>query len=172
MADRIGSAAPRAAVADVLASHQMPDLADSRSLLLLWLAGPYLPVDGRPEWLATEPRRLIAETNRLLHDDGGVRVAEQVAKELEHHLGVAPQHVKSWLLAQPVQAIEGLLVVTSGAPGDVAERALCATGRAMTVEELARWTRSSGRPSGGANGTDGLWALLRRDRRFVEIRAD
>lgn len=166
VADRLGVAAPVAAVDAFLTSSDLAPPPDSRSLLLVWLAGPYLPVGERPGWLATDPAALVAETNRLLHEDGGVREPELVAKELEA-FGVAPEHVQAWLTVQPARVLDGLLVATSGAPLDVAERALSAAGHAMTVEELSAWARV---PVG--QGAGELWTLLRRDRRFVRVGPD
>lgn len=166
VAERLGVAAPVAAVEELLTSLHLPPLPDSRSLLVLWRAGPYRPVPERPGWLATEPATLVAETTRLLHEDGGVREAEHVAKELEA-FGVAPEYTEAWLAGQPARMLEGLLVATSGAPLDVAERALSAAGRAMTVEELSAWARM---PGDRANGD--LRARLRRDRRFTRVDTD
>ncbi|MDQ3384537.1 MAG: hypothetical protein M3503_00765 [Actinomycetota bacterium] len=166
VADRLGVAAPVAAVEALLASLDLPPSQDSRALLVLWLAGPYRPVRDRPGWLATDPAALLAETSRLLHEDGGVREAEHISKELEM-IGVAPEHVGAWVADQPARLVDALVVATSGAPLDVAERALSATGRALTVDALSTW---AGVPVG--HGAGELWTLLRRDQRFVRVGAD
>jgi hypothetical protein len=131
------------------------------------LAGPYRPVADHPGWIATDPAELRDETRRMLDEDGGVRLADQVAKELDI-LGVIPELVAHWLGEQPVRRVAELLVATSGSSTDVAERALSALGRPMTVDELTEWI-SAGRPGQGAGG---LWPLLSSDDRFVRVSAD
>ena len=157
LAGRIGSAAPHPAIDEVLASLGLPALPDSRSRLLLRLAGPYRDIDGHPGWVATDPAELIVETRRMIREDGGVRLAEHVAKELAT-LGMAGEHVADWLARQPVRVADGLVVATTGTPADVAERALHARGRAMTADELADWL------PGPVETVDALWTG--RDRRF------
>ncbi|MEX2658383.1 MAG: hypothetical protein WD232_01705 [Acidimicrobiales bacterium] len=166
LAERLGAAAPIAAVDEVLTSSGLPALPDTRSLLALWLAGPYHPVKGHQGWVATDPGELLAETRRLLGEDGGVTSREQVAKELAT-LDVTGQHAGLWLERQAVQAVDGLLVLTAGTVAEVAERALFAAGRAMTGEELvaAVW------PGPGEPGRAEVEAALRRDRRFVAVGA-
>jgi hypothetical protein len=167
LAGRLGSAAPLTSASDALVSLGLPALPDSRSLLALWLAGPYRPVADHPGWIATDPAELRDETRRMLDEDGGVRLADQVAKELDI-LGVIPELVAHWLGEQPVRRVAELLVATSGSSTDVAERALSALGRPMTVDELTEWI-SAGRPGQGAGG---LWPLLSSDDRFVRVSAD
>lgn len=167
LAGRLGAAAPLAVVDEALASSALPALPDSRSLLALWLAGPYRPVGDHPGWVATDPVELRTETRRMLNEDGGVRLADQVAKELDI-LGLKPEMVEHWLGEQPVRRVAELLVASSGSPADVAERALSALGRPMTVEELAGWTDTG--PQG--QGASGLWPVLSRDDRFVRVSAD
>ncbi|MGI8758593.1 MAG: hypothetical protein ACR2K0_04735 [Acidimicrobiales bacterium] len=167
LAGRLGAAAPLAAVDESLASSGLPALPDSRSLLALWLAGPYRGVGGHPGWIATDPAELRAETRRMLGEDGGVRLADQVAKELDV-LGLAPELVEHWLAEQPVRRVADVLVDTSGPPADVAERVLSALGRSMTVEELAGW--AGGGPHDA--GASALWPVLSRDHRFVRVSAD
>lgn len=167
LADRLGAAAPLAAVDEALADARLPPMPDSRSLLLLWLAGPYGGVAHHPQWIATQPAELAAETRRMLHEDGGVRPVEQLAKELDV-LGLAPAHVERWLAAQPVRLVDDLVVATTGTPGDVVERALSAVGRSMTVEDLGTWVR----PNSRQGGDDALWSLLLRDGRFTQVSAD
>lgn len=167
LADRLGAAAPLDAVDQALADARLPPMPDSRSFLLLWLAGPYHGVAHHPRWIATHPAELAAETRRMLHEDGGVRPAEQLAKELDV-LGLATAHVGCWLAEQPVRLVDDLAVATTGAPGDVIERALSATGRSMAVADLGTWVRPEGRPG----GEDALWSLLLRDDRFAQVSAD
>ena len=158
VSERLGAAVPRTAVHEALASLGLPALPDSRSRLLLWMAGPYRPVDGHPGWVAVEPAGLVAETRRLIHEDGGVRPVEHVVNELGM-LGIAAAHAEGWLARQPVRVCHGLVVATTGAPGDVVERALHAQGRAMAVDEMAGWVPD------GRSGIEKLWTAS--DRRFV-----
>ncbi len=188
MGRELGAAATAERAAEVVVAAGLPQLPDARSLLALWLAGPYQPVDGQPGWIATDPVELVVETRRLLHEDGGVRLLEQVTKELEV-LGMVPSHIGAWLARQPVRVVDGLVVLTAGPPAEMAERVLSATGVAMTTEELSSWARSDGTRHGidgvdsdppttdgsttdgstthGAT-LDGLRAALQADRRFVQ----
>jgi len=166
-AEELGAAVPLEAVAELLAKRDLPPLPDSRSLLLLWLAGPYAAVEGHAGWLATDPTALLTETTLVLLEDGGVRPIEHVIKELER-LGLNHEHTERWLAEQPARLVEGLVVSTRGSVAQVAERALSATGRAMTVPELTTCTSVEAIPGGAA----GLRALLHRDRRFVWVGDD
>ena len=122
------------------------------------MAGPYRPVDGHPDWVAVDPAELVAETRRMLHEDGGVRLAEHVAKELRT-LGMADDHVAAWLGDQPVRIADGLVVAMTGTPADVAERALHARGRPMSMR------RAGGLAAGRTRGRRD--AVVGSDRRFV-----
>jgi len=161
-AEELGVVAPLEAVAKVLATRDLPPLPDSRSLLLLWLAGPYSAVTGHEGWLATDPAALLSGTALLLSEDGGVRPVEHVIKDLER-LGLSSEHTEGWLAEQPVRLVDGLVMSTRGSVAEVAERALSATGRAMTVPELTICTSVDG----AAGEAAGLRALLHRDQRFV-----
>lgn len=158
VADRLGAAAPGTAVDALLASLGLPRLPDSRSRLLLRMAGPYQAVAGHPGWVAIEPAELLAETNRIIGEDGGVRLAEHIAKELDT-LGIAAEHVDAWLARQPARSSDGLVVATTGSPAEVAERALHACGRPMAIDDLATWVPDDW------DGIEALWSV--RDRRFV-----
>lgn len=103
---RIGSAAPFGAVDDALISLGLPALPDSRSRLLLWLAGPYREVDGHPGWVGVDPAELVAETRRMIGEDDGVRLIDHLVKELAT-LGMATEHVENWLARQPVRSSTG-----------------------------------------------------------------
>ena len=158
VAGEVGSAAPRTAIDHALASLGLPGLCDPRSRLLVRMAGPYRHVDGHPDWVAVDPAELVAETRRMLREDGGVRLAEHVAKELRT-LGMADEHVAAWLARQPVRIVDGLVVAMTGTPADVAERALHARGRPMSLDELAAWL------PGEFADVETLWSA--RDRRFL-----
>lgn len=166
LAGRLGVAAPVGAVDDVLVASGLPALPDTRSLLLLWLAGPYASVPNHPGWLATDPTGLLAETRRVLEEDGGVRPAEQVHKELDV-AGMAEEHIGAWLAQQPVRNVDGLLMLTSGTVADVAERVLFAAGRALTVDalEAALWPG----PAGPVAEPDRLLRVLHHDARFLRV---
>ncbi len=161
---RLGAAAPLDAVDEALAAVGLPALPDSRSLLLLWLTGPYRITRDRPGWIATDPVELWTETRRMLDEDGGVRSADQVAKELDV-LGLTPVMAMRWLAELPVRRLGDLLVLTDGRLTDVAERALSALGRSMTVEELEDWCGGAGQ----LGDHRGLWPVLSRDGRFVQV---
>lgn len=183
VAQVLGPVCTHADVGRLLAERRLPAVPDPRSLLLLWLAGPYLVVAGHPTWLATDPGALVADTRRLLGEDGGVRALDQVAAELGD-AGIAAGDVGTWLAEQPVVVVDGLVVVRSGTPADVAERVLSAAGRAMTAAQL--WTAASGDTATGAGPTAGgagptaaakgsrntlagLESRLLADRRFVRV---
>ncbi len=166
-AEELGTCAPAEAIADLLTARNLPPLPDSRSLLLLWLAGAYQMVEHHPGWYATDPAAVATETTLLLLEDGGVRPVEHVTKELER-LGMNPEYTGAWLADQPVRLVEALVVATRGSMAQVAERALSATGRAMTVSELGTFTHVSGTTGEVA----GLRALLHRDRRFLWVGDD
>lgn len=170
VAAELGPARPRAAAEELLGSLGLPDLADPRSLLVLWAAGPYRPVAGHPGWLATDPDGLSRSTRRLLCEDGGVRPVEHVVKELER-LGMLPDVAAGWLAEQPVRVHEGLVVLTTGGPAAVAERALSATGQAMACDDLSGWVAAPGEGRTGA-AVASLCDVLRRDGRFVEVGRD
>ena len=157
---RLGAASPRTAADETLASLGLPALPDSRSRLLLWMSGPYREVDGHSDWVAVDPAGLVGQTRRLIHEDGGVRPVDHVAKELRIE-GIVAEHVEGWLARQPVRVSDGLVVAMTGRPGDVAERALHAHGRAMTVDEIAAWVH------GVPRGFEELRSAP--DRRFVVI---
>lgn len=171
VATEIGSALPRTSVDVVLGRRGLPALPDPRSLLVLWAAGPYRPVVGSPAWLATDPDGLGPSTTGLVSEDGGVRPVEHLLREIER-LGVQPGAAAGWLAEQPVRVHEGLAVLTTGAPADVAERALSATAQAMTSDELSRWVCIPGDGARAAASTAALRDVLRRDRRFVEVGRD
>lgn len=163
----LGPGTTRAAVDVLLKDRRLPGSQDPRAMLLLWAAGPYHPVPGLDGWLASDPQSLMADTRRLLHDDGGVRPLEEVRAELER-AGVAAALVDDWLAAQPVTVVDGLVVVREGSPADGAERVLSATGRAMTAAEVA----TALDPATGGDAIPAMADRLRRDRRFVRVSAD
>ncbi len=160
----LGRVAPRNALDELLLAWRLPPLPDPRSLLLLWLAGPYRPVSRDPSWLAVEPAPLAADCRRMLEEDGGVRPVEQVRTDLQH-LAISTEHVDAWLSVQEAVVLDNLVVSVSGPLTDVAERVFSATGRAMTAGELAA-AISPGRQ--GATSAD-LERRLCHDRRFLLV---
>lgn len=175
VASDLGPVSTHDQVAQLLTTRRLPPVPDTRSLLLLWLAGPYLAVPGHPAWLATDPVGVLADTRRILSEDGGVRPIEQVVGELGDVGFAAPGRVEEWLAEQPVVVVDGLLVARSGTPADLAERLLSATGRAMTAAQLSA-AASAGRSSSyllrAGDSYTGLEGRLRSDRRFVRVSSD
>ena len=169
----LGVAAPVAAADLLLESLELPSTTDTRSLLLLWWAGPYRPVTEHPGWIAVHPTELVLETARVLSEDDGVRLASQVRKDFQS-LCLVGDHVDAWLAQQPVRVVDDLVVLMAGSPVDVAARALSAAGQAMTTQELREWTAAP--PSRAATATNisprDDKAALRRDARFVRIGPD
>lgn len=159
LAGRLGEAAPRAAVEEALGSMGLGTTDTVVARLALWMAGPYLPVPSRPGWYSRQPAELLARTAGLLAAGGGVHDRRTLLDDLAH-LGVAPESTEAWLDVQPVRREHDLVVYLVGRPASVAERALEATGRAMTTTELQRWL-----PDDDASV---LPVALRRDRRFLE----
>ena len=156
---RLGEAAPRTAVEEALGSMGLGTTHAAVARLALWIAGPYRPVPSYPGWYSSQPAELLARTAELLAEGGGVHDRHSLLDDLAH-LGVAPQWTEAWLDAQPVRSVHELVVHLAGRPASVAERALEATGRAMTTTELQGWL-----PDEAASV---LPAALRRDRRFLE----
>jgi hypothetical protein len=74
----------------------------------------------------------------MLSGGGGVHPDEVVLKDLLR-LGVTEAHAHRWLSRQHVRIEHGLVVHLGGRIGDVAARALEATGRAMSSRELCAW---------------------------------
>jgi hypothetical protein len=156
IAARLGAAAPVTAVDAVLVALGLPARPDVRSLLALWLAGPYQRVPGHDAWLSTDPAGLLDETRSALAEDGGVRDADQVAKELAQW-GLLDGHATAWVADQPARVVDGLLVSTAGRPAEVAERVLFATGHPLPAASLASAV--------DIDAAD-LAAAVGRDRRF------
>ena len=161
--ERLGAAASLGAVDDMLTAIGLPPLPDSRSHLLVRMAGPYRRVAGLPGWVALDPAELFAETRRMVAEDGGVRLVGHVAKELEA-FGVLAEHVGPWLATQQVRVADGLVVATDGSSADVAERVLHAFGRPLSTDEMAEWL------PGGREAAEEVWSS--RDRRFVVTGTD
>jgi len=132
--------------------------------LLLWLAGPYLPVPGRDGWVALDPAQSVARTTEWLAQDGGVRPAQEVRDELAAE-GVRAEHHDAWMAACGAVRVEDMVVYAAGGLATVAERALFAVGRGMTVGEIAAAIAAEDRAGE-------LRAALRRDKRFARAAAD
>ena len=169
----LGVAAPVAAADLLLESLELPSTTDTRSLLLLWWAGPYRPVTEHPGWIAVHPTELVLETARVLSEDDGVRLATHVRKDFQS-LCLVGDHVDAWLAQQPVRVVDDLVVLMNGSPVDVAARALSAAGHTMTTEELREWPGAP--PSRAPTATNirprDDEAALRRDPRFVRVGPD
>ncbi len=163
VSERLNGIAPLDAVEEILSALGLPALPDTRSRLLMWMAGPYRVIDQRPGWVALDPVAAIAETTQMIQEDGGVRPLEHLVGELRM-LGIGSAHAEDWLACQQIRVTHGLVIATNGSPGDVAERALHAQGRAMSAAELAESL------PGGREAAAALWSA--HDRRFLITATD
>lgn len=112
--------------------------------LLLWLAGPYLPIPERPGWLALEPVATVSHTLQSLTGDGGVRRISELRVELED-LGIRHDQLREWLTINGAVVVHGLAVLTSGPLGDAVERLLDAHGKPRTLAALSAELARAGR---------------------------
>ncbi len=179
LADTLGAVAPVSGIDDALTHLGLPPHSDTRSQLLLLLAGPYGPVKDIDGWLAVEPTALVQATHTALAEDGGLRHLDELVRELGM-LSIDDAWAEPWIRAQPIR-IEGDLVVSLvGSPKVVATRALEAAGSALTTAQLAEWTASSysprARPSASqrprVGDGDKAWRLLSSDPRFRRVGFD
>lgn len=170
LGQRLGAAVPLDVIDPILDELGLPPGHDLRAQLVVHLAGPYRPVKDHPGWVATDPAGITTATGALLRHDGGVRLVEQVLKELDM-LGIASEPAAAWMLEQPVRLLDGLVVLTAGTAATVCERALDAAGHAITTTDLATWTMSSTAPP-PVDGIDRLRLLLANDRRFNRVGPD
>jgi hypothetical protein len=118
--------------------------------LLLWLAGPYSQVAGRPGWLALDPVFTVGRTLQSLAGDGGVRRVTDLEAELSD-LGIRGDQFQEWLTANGAVLVHGLAVLISGPLADAVERLLDAHARPRTVERLSAELAGSGRPAARAD---------------------
>lgn len=163
LADRLGVVAPRAELDQVLSEIGLPPLPDTRSQLMVWLAGPYRALgDAQPGWVARDPAMVISDTARVLCEDGGVRLGDHVRDDLAS-IGVSADHVDAWLAAQSVRFVDDVVVLTAGSPLAVAERLLAAAGSPLSTDELCAPDQTAGPLSVQA---------LSRDRRFARVGPD
>ena len=114
------------------------------SELLLWLAGPYLPIAGRPGWLAREPVLALSRTLQSLADDGGVRRIGDLEAELAH-LGIRHDQFQAWLSANGAALVHRLAVLISGRLADAVERLLDAHAKPRTLKSLSAELTRAGR---------------------------
>ncbi len=129
--------------------------------LVLWLAGPYQPVPGRDGWLALDPAGTVARTAEWLAEDGGVRPAREIRDELAVE-GVRTEHHDAWVVACGGVAVDDMIIRVAGGLATLAERALFATGRGLTPDDIATLVADPER-------VGELRAVLERDRRFVRV---
>ena len=163
LADRLGVVAPRAELDQVLSEIGLAPLPDTRSQLMVWLAGPYRALgDAQPGWVARDPAMVISDTARVLCEDGGVRLGDHVRDDLAS-IGVSADHVDAWLAAQSVRFVDDVVVLTAGSPLAVAERLLAAAGSPLSTDELCAPDQTAGPLSVQA---------LSRDRRFARVGPD
>ena len=161
----IGEATHLPAIIEALSERGLPPPPDTRSMLLVWMAGPYHPIDGHAGWMAVDPGELLAETAEVLAEDGGVRPLDDVEQDLIA-VGLTPGAVAAWVDRQPVRRFHDLVVATNGSVAQVVERAIEANGGALAVADLEQWVTAA-----GADG-DRLVEALARDRRFLQVGPD
>jgi Sigma-70, region 4 len=162
--DWLGSVVP-VEVADDVARRLGAGSAHTRiGGLLLWLAGPYLPVSGRDGWLAVDPAGTVARTVEWLAEDGGVRPAQEISDELVVE-GVRREHHDAWVAACGGVAVDDMVMHVVGGLATLAERALFAIGRGLSAVEIAALV-------GARDRLGELRVVLERDRRFVRVSAD
>lgn len=155
---RLGSVTTNEAAFRLLAHLGVRDR--SAADLALWLAGPYEEVPGRPGWLATDPRSLLAATSASLQMDGGVRPLADLATELEV-VGLRAEMLEGWLASSGASVIHDLAVLVTGPLADAVEGVLDAHGSARSLEEIAADLARAGREVEPA-----ALARLGRHRRF------
>lgn len=131
----------------------------------LWLAGPYREVPGRPGWLATDARPLVAATSACLDGDGGVRRLTDVAAELAD-VGVRADQLEGWLAASGAVVVHDVAVRVVGSLADAVERLLDAHGSARSTAEIGAELARGGRAV-----ETGTLAALGRHHRFRTVAA-
>ena len=164
LAARLDELTDRPTIDTALADLALAPIDDPSGLLAVYLAGPLRPVPGHLGWWSPRPTELVAQTAKLLASDGGVHHHDALVADLGR-LGIPDELVDSWLTVQPVRRQDDLVILLSGRPADIAGRALDATGRAMSWDELRDWM-----PSVGSRAV--LAAELHRDRRFIQTDPD
>ena len=160
----LGAVAPTAA-ADQIAERVGAGSSTTRAgAILLWLAGPYQPVPGRPGWLGLEPTGLVSRTGAWLSEDGGVRPVAELCAELAAE-GMRAEHRGAWLATFPTILVDDVVMRIDGSLSVVLERVLFAVGRGQSAVMLA------GR-LGLTERVSEVREVLRRDRRFVRVAPD
>jgi len=112
--------------------------------LFAWLAGPYYPVPGRPEWVATDPKAALARTATALAEDGGTRRLVDLEAELVD-LQLTAASLMPWLRANGAIIVHDLVVSVNGTLGAVLERLLDAHGTPRTPDQLLADLAAGGR---------------------------
>lgn len=169
LSNRLGTLSDDTATDDTLRALGLPDRQDTRSALLLLLAGPYRPVPGHDGWRAIDPAALIADTECALSTDGGVRDLALVRKEFAA-MGVSGRQADAWLARQRVRVVVDTTVWLGGSVASVAERVLFAEGQPLTVAEVAeRISTELGAHSARAEFIASVARALENDARFTAI---
>jgi hypothetical protein len=112
--------------------------------LLVWLAGPYLPLKERPAWLSRIKVPVASRTSACLNEDGGVRRLAEVRAELAD-VEISARNLQPWLEANGAVLVHDLAVSTKGPLADVVERLLDAHGEARTPEDIRGEIAAGGR---------------------------
>ena len=164
LSELLGQAVTTPGIETALALAGLPALGDPAGALAVWVIGPYSPIAGFDGWWSPRPTELVAATRRLLAESGGVHTLSALLADVTN-LGVANTYAADWISVQDVRIVDDIVVSRAGQPPLVAIRALEATGRAMSADELAAWL-----PTGG--GIAAAVTMLRRNPVFVETGSD
>ncbi len=138
LALQLGTAVTLDDIGGIVGCRGLGGLDDPAAMLAVWLAGPYFSVPDHPGWMSPQPADLAISTRRMLADSGGVNDHSSIVDDLIRG-GVSQRSAEVWLRSQPVRFEHGLIVHLLGRAVVIAERALEATGTAMSTIELQAW---------------------------------
>ena len=141
LASRLGGVVPAGRVGeelDRLGVHK------EAAALLGWLAGPYLPVPGKPGWVATDPKTAVSRTAAALAEDGGTRRLVDLKTELAD-LRITTASFEPWVNTNGAIIVHDLAVSVGGTLVAGVERVLDAYGTPRTPEQLQADLAAGGR---------------------------
>lgn len=164
LAGLLGEAVDTEGMHTALSSLGLPGFDTPATGLAIWLAGPYLPIPGHPQWWSPRPGELTRSTQQLLAESGGVHRTDAVLKDLAA-LGVTSANAERWLARQDVHIDHQVVVSLVGRLSQVLVRMLEATGRALSASELTEWMHAH-------HPVSAVVASLRKSAVFVETAPD